>query len=184
MSLFKSSKPMRAISMAIIALSFLTHQAKAAPDHLPPLTYPYEDQQEYWINSAPLDDGDLRGKAVLAMFWTYSCYNCQNSIEWINHVHEKYRDKGLLVLGIHTPEFEFEHDLVGVQAKTAEFKIEFPVMLDNDYIYWKEMRNSWWPAFYLADANGRIIAEVIGETHIGTQKSKRILELIDGVIDN
>lgn len=165
--------------LALLAWALVSQLAQAAPERLAGITYPFRDQGEFWVNSEPLADSDLRGRPVLVMFWTYSCYNCTNSIAWINEVHRRYADRGLLVLGIHTPEFEFERDRERVSEKTAEHGIEFPVMLDNDYVFWRDMRNSWWPAFYLADKRGNIKAELIGETHLGTDKSERFLALLE-----
>ena len=168
-----------AAALALAAAASLAPQTFAAPDRLPTITYPFDDQGEFWVNSEPLADSDLRGKAVLVMFWTYGCVNCRNSIEWVKHVHDSYADRGLLVLGVHTPEFDYEKDKDSVRRKTGEYGLEFPVMIDNDFTYWKDMGNSWWPAFYLADAHGNIKASFIGETHLGTGKSERILGLIE-----
>ena len=164
--------------LATLAVALLAQSANATPFRLAEITYPFKDQGEYWINSEPLSDQEIHGKPVLVMFWTYSCYNCSNSIEWINHVHDRFADQGLLVLGIHTPEFAFEKVRDNVVEKTAEYAIEFPVMMDNDFIFWKGMRNKWWPSFYLADRYGNIQAALIGETHIGTAKSEKFIALI------
>lgn len=168
--------------MAALAAVFFAQAALASPGRLAEITYPFKDQGEFWVNSDPLRDQDLRGRPVLVMFWTYSCYNCHNSFPWVKHVHERFSDQGLLVLGIHTPEFDFEKDRQSVQAKTKEYGLKFPVMLDNDYIFWKDMNNRWWPSFYLADGTGAIIAVAIGETHVGTKKSDDLIALIEGAL--
>ena len=135
-----------------LALSLLlAAPGLSAPPRLPELAYPYDDQADRWINSEPLSVRDLRGKPTLVMFWTYGCYNCRNSIAWINEMHRRFAPLGLQVIGIHTPEFDHEKDAATVARHTHEHGIEFPVMLDNDFVYWKDMRNmytgplSTWP---------------------------------------
>lgn len=148
--------------------------AVAATAVLPDIPYPYQDQQEFWVNSEPLSNAQLRGKPLLVMFWTQGCYNCRASLEWINTVHHRFHEQGLQILGVHTPEFPYEKNSQLVRDKTAEFGIEFPVMMDNDFIFWKGMRNRWWPTFYVVDQRGRILDAYIGETHRATEKSAHI----------
>ena len=172
------------IAILVCTATLLVHTVTAKPAHLPPLTYPFADQQEFWINSPPLNDQQLKNRPVLVMFWTYGCYNCRNSLAWINDINARFADRGLLVLGVHTPEFAHERDRQRVEAKTKEYGIKFPVMIDNDFTYWKEMNNQWWPSFYLADGNGIIKGAFIGETHLGTDKSVKIIALIEDLLDN
>ena len=115
-------------------------------------------------------------------FWTLSCYNCKNSIEWINSIQDRFGSQGLQLIGVHTPEFDFEKERGKVVEATSEFEIEFPVMLDNSYTYWKDMRNRYWPAFYLADSSHRIRAEVFGEVHLNTERSAKIEALIEELL--
>src|SRR5215475_10599881 len=116
-----------------------------------------------WINSSALQLADLRGKVVLVDFWTYSCINCLRTIPYLNQWNERYRDRGLVVVGIHTPEFEFEGLHSNVAAAVKRLDIRFPVALDNDYATWYRYENIAWPAFYLIDREGRIVLMRYGE---------------------
>lgn len=118
-----------------------------------------------WINSPPLQLADLskQGKVVLVDFWTYGCYNCQNTLPYVKQWWEKYKDQGLVIVGVHTPEFQSEHELANVQAAVREAGIGWPVVQDNDYTIWRAYRNNYWPRFYLVDHRGQIIYDHIGE---------------------
>ena len=107
---------------------------------------------------------DFIGKKVILIdFWTYSCINCQRTTPYLNSWYEKYKDKGLVIIGIHTPEFEFEKDYNNVKAAVEKFGIKFPVVLDNDYSTWSAYRNLYWPRKYLIDIDGYIVYDHIGE---------------------
>jgi cytochrome c biogenesis protein CcdA/thiol-disulfide isomerase/thioredoxin len=116
-----------------------------------------------WINSPPLTAEQLKGHVVLVDFWTYSCINCLRSIPYVRAWAEKYKSAGLIVLGVHTPEFAFEKDLDNVKRAVSDLKITYPVALDNDYKIWKGFSNSFWPADYLVDATGKIRNHHFGE---------------------
>jgi thiol-disulfide isomerase/thioredoxin len=116
-----------------------------------------------WLNSEPLTADDLNGKVVLADFWTYTCINWLRTLGWVRAWHEKYRDRGLVVVGVHTPEFWFEHDPENVRWAAEEMRVEYPVALDPDYGVWNDFGNRYWPAVYLADAEGRIRYHHFGE---------------------
>jgi cytochrome c biogenesis protein CcdA/thiol-disulfide isomerase/thioredoxin len=119
-----------------------------------------------WLNTpggAPVDLRSLHGKVVLIDFWAYSCINCQRSIPHVVGWYKAYHDKGFDVIGVHTPEYPFEHDKGNVAAATAELGITYPVALDNDYSTWTNYRNQYWPAHYLVDANGTIRHIKFGE---------------------
>jgi hypothetical protein len=116
-----------------------------------------------WLNSEPLGEDDLRGKVVLADFWTYTCINWLRTLAWVRAWHEKYRDLGLVVVGVHTPEFWFEHDPDNVRWAAPELRVEYPIALDPDYGVWQDFGNRYWPAVYLADAEGRIRYHHFGE---------------------
>ena len=116
-----------------------------------------------WLNSEPLTADDLLGKVVLADFWTYTCINWLRTLAWVRAWHESYRDQGLVVVGVHTPEFWFEHDPENVSRATKEMRVEYPVALDPDYGVWNDFGNRYWPAVYLADAQGRIRYHHFGE---------------------
>ena len=98
-----------------------------------------------WFNSAPLAIGDLRGKVVLVDFWTYGCYNCVNTLPYVTKLYETYKEKGLVVVGIHTPEFPFERSAGNVQAALKRHGITYPVAQDNDSATWNAWRNQYWP---------------------------------------
>jgi len=117
-----------------------------------------------FINTDGITIGENVGeKVVLVEFWTYSCYNCQNAQPYINSFHEKYADDGLLVIGVHRPEFEFEQDYASVEAAVREAGIEYPVVLDNDAATWDAYDNRYWPAWYLIDADGFVRYKHFGE---------------------
>ncbi|WP_233841345.1 cytochrome c biogenesis protein DipZ [Dyella sp. 2HG41-7] len=116
-----------------------------------------------WFNSAPLTPESLRGKVVLVDFWTYSCINCIRSLPYVNAWAQKYRDHGLVVIGVHAPEFAFEKDPANVAKAIKDFKLTYPVAMDNDYAIWKGFNNEYWPAHYFIDAHGQIRAHHFGE---------------------
>jgi cytochrome c biogenesis protein CcdA/thiol-disulfide isomerase/thioredoxin len=125
---------------------------------LPPL-----DGALQWLNSPPLTREQLRGKVVLVDFWTYSCINCIRSVPYVRAWHERYKDQGLVVIGVHSPEFAFEKLPANVRNAVAELGVRYPVALDNDLAIWAAFNNRYWPAHYLADAQGRIRYHHFGE---------------------
>src|SRR5512143_1718206 len=117
-----------------------------------------------YVNAPPnLSIAGLRGKVVLVDFWTYSCINCIRTLPYLEAWDQKYRDKGLVIIGVHSPEFDFEKDLRNVQAAVAKFGIMYPVVLDNDHATWGAYGNLYWPHDYLIDADGFIRSDHIGE---------------------
>jgi thiol-disulfide isomerase/thioredoxin len=116
-----------------------------------------------WINSEPLSFAKLKGKVVLVDFWTYSCINCIRTLPHTQGWYEKYKDSGFMVLGVHTPEFEFEHKKENVITNVAKYNLTYPVALDNDYKTWRAFENRFWPAHYLVDAEGNIRFTHFGE---------------------
>ncbi len=129
-----------------------------------------------WINSRPLSLPDLRDKVVLVDFWTYSCINCLRTLPYLKAWDARYRSKGLVILGIHTPEFAFEHDLGNVRAAVKRLGIGYPVALDNDYGTWKAYSNNYWPADYLVDQAGRVRDVHFGEgDYAKTEQDIRLL---------
>jgi cytochrome c biogenesis protein CcdA/thiol-disulfide isomerase/thioredoxin len=135
---------------------------------LPPL-----DGAVAWLNSPPLTREQLRGHVVLIDFWTYSCINCLRALPYVTAWHQRYRDKGLVVIGVHTPEFAFEKDERNVRRAAKELDVDYPVALDNDYAIWKAFRNRYWPAHYFIDAEGRIRGHHFGEGNYA--ESERII---------
>ena len=116
-----------------------------------------------WLNSPPLRMQDLRGKVVLVDFWTYSCINCLRTLPHVTRWYDQYKDKGLVVIGVHTPEFAFERQTANVQTAMKRFGIRYPVAQDNGYDTWHAWDNQYWPASYLVDRRGRILHMHIGE---------------------
>jgi thiol-disulfide isomerase/thioredoxin len=118
---------------------------------------------DQWFNSAPLNISDLKGKVVLVDFWTYSCINCVRTLSTITAWDEKYRDAGLVIIGIHTPEFEFEKNPDNVKASLAAHTIRYPVALDSHSSTWESFNNHYWPAHYLIDKQGNVVYTHFGE---------------------
>ncbi|MGF7113787.1 cytochrome c biogenesis protein CcdA/thiol-disulfide isomerase/thioredoxin [Pseudomonas laurylsulfatiphila] len=116
-----------------------------------------------WLNSPPLDAQALKGKVVLVDFWTYSCINCLRSLPYVKAWAEKYRDQGLVVIGVHAPEFAFERDVNNVTKAMKDLGIHYPVAIDNEFKIWRAFNNEYWPAHYFADAQGRIRYHHFGE---------------------
>jgi cytochrome c biogenesis protein CcdA/thiol-disulfide isomerase/thioredoxin len=138
----------------------LTPRAGKAADSrmAPPMT-----GATHWLNSPPLDDSMLRGKVALVDFWTYSCINCLRTLPYLKAWDEKYRAQGLVIIGVHSPEFSFEKDLQNVERAVRDLGIKYPVALDNQYAIWNAYENEYWPAHYLIDAQGRIRHQHFGE---------------------
>ena len=116
-----------------------------------------------WINSAPLSMQQLRGKVVLVDFWTYDCINCQHVLPYVKGWHQKYKDQGLVVVGVHTPEYGFERNLNNLKTAVQRNGITFPVAQDNRYATWTAYNNQFWPAFYLVDKKGDVVYTHFGE---------------------
>jgi cytochrome c biogenesis protein CcdA/thiol-disulfide isomerase/thioredoxin len=116
-----------------------------------------------WLNSPPLTAEELRGKVVLVDFWTYSCINCLRALPYVREWEQRYGDHGLVVIGVHAPEFAFERNLGNVQRAVKDLKIDYPVAIDNEFAIWRGFNNRYWPAHYFIDAEGRIRAHHFGE---------------------
>ena len=116
-----------------------------------------------WLNSKPLDAEDLGGKVVLVDFWTFTCINWRRTLPYLRAWQAKYRQSGLVIVGIHTPEFSFEHDVPRVQRQVRAMKIDYPIAIDSNYRIWQAFNNQHWPALYLIDAQGHIRRRQFGE---------------------
>jgi thiol-disulfide isomerase/thioredoxin len=127
-----------------------------------------------WLNSPPLTATDLRGKVVIIDFWTYTCINWLRTFPYVRTWAEKYKDQGLVVIGVHTPEFAFEHDLNNVSREVHDLKVDFPVAVDNDYAIWYAFNNHYWPALYFIDAQGHIRHHQFGEGNY--EESERVIQ--------
>jgi thiol-disulfide isomerase/thioredoxin len=130
-----------------------------------------------WLNSPPLTTEGLGGQVVLIDFWTYSCINCLRTIPYVQAWAEKYKDQGLVVIGVHAPEFAFEKNISNVRNAVKDLKITYPVAIDNNYETWKAFRNQYWPAHYFVDAQGRIRHHHFGEGEYD-QSEKIIQQLL------
>ena len=128
-----------------------------------PSTLPDLSGASAWINSPPLTAEALRGKVVVVDFWTYSCINCLRTLPYVNAWYGKYKDSGLVVLGVHTPEFPFEKDETNVRKAVRDLGIDYPVAMDNDYRVWRAFNNEYWPAHYFIDAAGHVRYHHFGE---------------------
>ncbi|MCR8716098.1 cytochrome c biogenesis protein DipZ [Stenotrophomonas indicatrix] len=126
-------------------------------------TLPTLDGATGWLNSPPLSREQLHGKVVLIDFWTYSCINCLRAMPFVHEWAQRYRDHGLVVIGVHTPEFAFERDPRNVMKAVQQLKVEYPVALDNQYAIWRAFNNRYWPAHYFVDAQGNIRGHQFGE---------------------
>jgi thiol-disulfide isomerase/thioredoxin len=126
-------------------------------------TMPSLDGATGWLNSAPLTAAELRGRVVLVNFWTYTCINWLRTLPYLRAWAKNYQDHGLVVLGVHTPEFSFEHDLDNVRQAVRDLGVDYPVAVDNDYAIWNAFANQYWPAFYFVDAQGQIRHHRFGE---------------------
>ena len=116
-----------------------------------------------WLNSPPLTASALRGKVVLVDFWTYTCINWLRTLPYVRAWHEKYRNQGLVVIGVHAPEFSFEKNLNNVRWAVKDMKVDYPVAVDNDHVIWRAFKNQYWPALYFIDAQGRVRHHHFGE---------------------
>jgi cytochrome c biogenesis protein CcdA/thiol-disulfide isomerase/thioredoxin len=127
-----------------------------------------------WLNAAPLTSESVKGKVVLVNFWTYSCINCLRSLPYVRAWAEKYKDQGLVVIGVHTPEFAFEKDIGNVRKAAASLGVSYPIAIDNDYAVWRRFNNQAWPARYFIDAKGRTRHHEFGEG--GYDRSERLIQ--------
>jgi thiol-disulfide isomerase/thioredoxin len=118
---------------------------------------------ENWVNSEPLTLEQLRGKVVLVEFWTFDCYNCRNVIPSLRGWHQRYAKDGLVIIGVHAPEFSYEHDLEAVRDAIARLDVPYPVTQDNDFTTWNRYGNYYWPSLYLVDKRGMIRYSHAGE---------------------
>jgi len=145
-------------AMMMAAKPHATADSVQSEGVLPPL-----DGAVAWLNSPPLTADGLRGKVVVVDFWTYSCVNCLRTLPYVRAWYDKYKDQGLVVIGVHAPEFAFEKDLDNVRRAVSDLKVDYPVAIDNDYAIWRGFNNEYWPAHYFIDAQGRIRHHHFGE---------------------
>ena len=161
-------------------LSRTTNQTPATVDEtgLPALSdlgpMPSLNGAVQWLNSPPLTAESLKGKVVLVDFWTYSCINCLRALPYVKAWADKYRDQGLVVIGVHAPEFAFERDIDNVASEAKKLGVDYPIAIDNNYSIWKAFNNQYWPAHYFIDAKGEIRYEHFGEGEY--PQSERVIQ--------
>ncbi len=169
-------------TVSFIGLNLPTRvQAVGQIDAVPAPEFTHREAED-WINSPPLSLADLRGKVVLVDFWTFGCWNCYRSFPWLIEMEEHFSDRPFTVVGVHSPEFDHERDRDRVVEKVKEFKLPHPVMIDNDFSYWRMMGNRYWPTYYLIDKRGRVRAMFIGETHAGSERASAVQNAIETLL--
>src|SRR5437868_15422834 len=115
-----------------------------------------------WLNSPPLSAADLRGKVVLIDFWTYTCINWLRTLPYVRAWADKYRDHGVVVIGVHAPEFSFEHDLENVRRAAQDMRVDYPIAIDNDFAIWRAFNNHYWPALHLVAPQAHLRSHHLG----------------------
>ncbi|GHO96315.1 hypothetical protein KSF_063630 [Reticulibacter mediterranei] len=156
------------------------NQLLLATRHPAAVPFPFEgelpslDSATTWLNSQPLSAADLRGNVVLIDFWTYTCINWLRTLPYVRAWAEKYQDYGLVVIGVHTPEFAFEHNIENVRRAARDMRVEYPIAVDNDYAIWSAFNNHYWPALYFVDAQGQLRHHYFGEGEY--EQSERVIQ--------
>ncbi len=167
----KSSATTQSKPIKVVAPSFSEGKPYVAPEFV---------GLQNWVNSAPLTLSGLRGKVVLVNFWTFGCYNCQNTIPYVKDLYAKYHSKGFEIVGIHAPEFDYEKDAANVKKAVAEDEIAWPVAQDNGFKTWRKYKNGFWPAFYYLDKTGKVRHLHIGEGGYANQDAVVAALLAEG----
>ncbi|MNF39581.1 Thiol-disulfide oxidoreductase YkuV [compost metagenome] len=163
-----SSQGTNAVEQGILntvpkVIDYLVAKVKAQASEPANAPMPSLDGAVQWLNSPPLTGESLRGKVVLVDFWTYDCINCQHSLPYVNDWAKKYEKEGLVVIGVHTPEYGFEKIIGNVRKEVAKLGISYPVAIDNNYTIWRAFDNQYWPAHYFIDATGQVRHSHFGE---------------------
>ncbi len=164
---FRKGNPAATASLKIAPSnnSQINATPKSQSAALPPAGNALPDFQgiSQWLNSAPLSIADLKGDVVLVQFWTFACINCQRTLPYVVGWHQQYAKQGLKVVGIHTPEFAYERETNNIRRALQQHEITYPVPVDNDYKTWKAYHNEYWPHLFLADRQGLLRYDHIGE---------------------
>jgi thiol-disulfide isomerase/thioredoxin len=161
-----------AVAMTIAGAQFTSIASAKSRSGLWPLA-----RAKTWLNSAPLTETELRGKVVLVEFWTYSCINWRRQLPYVRAWAEKYKEQGLVVIGVHSPEFSFEKNIDNIRWAATDMKVAYPIAVDNDHVVWRGFNNEYWPALYFVDAKGKIRHTQFGEGEYG-QSEKVIQKLL------
>ena len=143
------------------------------------------DRAPVWLNSAPLTADELRGRVVLVDFWTYSCVNWLRTLPYLRAWDARYRDRELVIVGVHAPEFGFEHDLDNVRCAARALGVTYPVVIDNDFSIWRSFENHYWPAVYLVDRGGQVSFHHFGEeAYVETERAiQQLLSFDEGTVE-
>lgn len=182
---------MTSIAIPRIAVTLALLSAALAPLSGGPLDHPRVGkpapefthlETSKWLNSGPLSMKALKGNVVFLDVWTFACWNCYRSFPWLRAMEARFKGRPLRVIGVHTPEFEREKVRANVARHIKKYRLEHPVMMDNDFSYWRALANRYWPAFYIIDKKGIIRAVFIGETHSGTPRAKAIEATIEKLL--
>jgi thiol-disulfide isomerase/thioredoxin len=152
----------RALASLCVASAAIAMAVMPTPARSDDVSMPMTAATE-WLNSSPQTAADLRGKVVIVQFWTYTCINWRRTLPYVRAWEAKYRGQGLIVIGVHTPEFDFEENVDNVRSALGEMHIGYPVAIDNQHAIWNAFHNIYWPALYLLDARGHIRYQQFGE---------------------
>jgi thiol-disulfide isomerase/thioredoxin len=178
MTSFRTIAALTALSAALFA--FWPNARSVARTEEPVAATPAPDftGADRWFNSAPLTMDGLHGKVVLVEFWTRECINCLHVLPHTRELYEKYAAKGLVIVGVHTPEYDEERDPASLREAIDKYRISWPVAVDNGYRIWNAYGNRYWPALYLIDQNGRVVYRHVGEGNY-EDTEQRIRQLLD-----
>ena len=161
------------LALAMFASAGVKAELVPAEEGIPAPPFP-ETSAYGWLNSAPLSWAQLHGKVVLLDFWTFACWNCYRSFPWLNDLEKRLAEKDFRVVGIHSPEFEYEKHVERLKEKVVQYQLKHPIMIDNDHRMWDAISNRYWPAFYLIDRQGRIRSLYVGEMHADGKQAKAL----------
>jgi thiol-disulfide isomerase/thioredoxin len=172
----------RAILATVASVACAVPAAAGERSQASPLAPPFPSARAAdWIGTPVTWEG-LRGRVVLLDVWTFACSNCRATIPWLKDVRQRYAERGLALVGVHTPEFTFERERAKVEAEVRRHGIDYPHLLDNDSSYWNALGNEYWPTVYLVDRCGRLRDRQIGEVHSGRDSGRRLESRIDALL--
>jgi thiol-disulfide isomerase/thioredoxin len=157
------------------------HEEAGAPEEVVTAAPEFPPDTQ-WLQSEPLTLASLRGQVVIVHFWTFGCINCIHNYPVYKAWHEKYADKGLTIIGVHTPEFANEADVDRIRAKARDNGLKFPIAIDNDSRIWKSWDNQYWPSIYLIDKKGRVRGHWDGELHLESAEGQQFASRIDELL--
>ena len=142
---------------------------------------PLPTQSERWLDGKPRTWPDLKGKVVLLNVWTFGCWNSYRSLPWLVSIHKKFPE--LQIIGVHSPEFDYEKDRTKLRQAMKSYGVEYAQLLDDNHEYWNQLKNHYWPAFYIVDKEGKIRSFYAGETHAGDSQSQAIEKQIQSLLN-